>query len=58
MEKVIHCKDVGFDCPGVIRAKTEEEALQLAAKHATEVHGLDEITPEVIQKIKSVIKEE
>ncbi len=31
MAKIIHCKDVGFDCEGVIKAKTEEEALQLAA---------------------------
>lgn len=58
MEKVIHCRDVGFDCPGVIKAKTEQEALALAAKHAKSVHGLSEITPEIIEKIKSVIREE
>lgn len=58
MEKVIHCRDVGFDCNGVIRAKTEEEALQMAAAHAKSVHGLREITPDVVDKIKSVMKEE
>ena len=58
MEKVIRCRDVGFDCDGVIKAKTEEEALQLAAEHARNEHGLQEVTPEVVEKIKSVMTEE
>ena len=57
-EKVIHCRDVGFDCNGVIRAKTEKEALQMAAEHASQVHGVREITPEIEAKIRSVIREE
>jgi predicted small metal-binding protein len=57
MEKVIRCRDVGFDCDGVIKAKTEVEALKLAAEHAKKVHGLKEVTPEVVEKIKSVMKE-
>lgn len=55
--KVIKCRDVGFDCEGVIKAGTVEEALQMAAKHAKEVHGLNDVTPEVVDKIKSVIIE-
>jgi predicted small metal-binding protein len=58
MEKVIHCRDVGFDCDGVIRAKTEEEALKLASEHANSAHGVKEVTPEVVEKIKSVMREE
>lgn len=58
MEKVIHCRDVGFDCPGVIKAKTEAEALTLAAAHAKSVHGVKDITPEIVAKIKSVMREE
>ncbi|WP_020571544.1 DUF1059 domain-containing protein [Neolewinella persica] len=58
MEKVIKCRDVGFDCDGVIRAKTEEEALKLAAAHAKAAHGLEDVTPEVVKKIKSVMTEE
>ena len=58
MEKVIQCRDVGFDCEGVIRAKTEKEALKLAAEHAKAAHGLKEVTPEVVEKIKSVMREE
>ena len=58
MKKVIHCRDVGFDCNGVIKAPTENEALALAAEHAKTVHGVKEITPEIVQKIKSVMREE
>lgn len=57
MEKVIHCREVGFDCDGVIRARTEEEALQMAAQHARQVHHV-EVTPEVVAKVKSVMREE
>lgn len=58
MKKIIHCRDVGFDCPGVIKANSEEEALTLAAEHAKKVHGVKEITPEIIAKIKAVMKED
>jgi len=57
MEKVIRCRDVGFDCDGVIKAKTEEEALKLAAQHAMSVHGVKEITPKIAAKVKSVIRD-
>lgn len=56
--KVIKCSDVGFDCAGVIKADTEAEALKMAAAHAKEAHGLEEVTPEVVAKIKSVMTEE
>ncbi|MFC5538329.1 DUF1059 domain-containing protein [Rhodocytophaga aerolata] len=58
MTKIIHCRDVGFDCDGVIRANTEEEALQMAAEHAKTVHGMERVSPEVVQKLKSIIREE
>lgn len=53
--KEIRCRDVGFDCGAVIHAETEEQALQQAAAHAKAVHGLDEITPEVVAKVRSVM---
>lgn len=58
MEKIIRCRDVGFDCNGVIKAKTEKEALELAAEHARAVHGVNEITPDIVQKIRSVMRDE
>jgi predicted small metal-binding protein len=58
MAKVVHCRDVGFDCDGVVRAETEEEALKQVAAHAKTVHNLDEVTDEIVQKVRSVMRDE
>jgi len=58
MALVVHCRDVGFDCDGVVRAETEEELLQKVAEHAKAEHGLKEVTAEVVKKVKSVIRKE
>ena len=58
MTKVVHCKDVGFDCEGVIRAATEEEVLKLVADHAKEVHSMQEVTPDVVEKVRAVMRDE
>ena len=58
MEKVIHCKDVGFDCEGVVRAKSDQEVMKLAAEHAKSAHGVTELTNEMVEKVKSVIRDE
>jgi len=57
-EKVVRCREVGFDCNGIMRAHTEEELLAKVAQHARTVHHLTEITDEVVKKVKSVIREE
>lgn len=58
MAKVIRCKDVGFDCPGVIRAETEDEALSMVAEHAKSAHGIQQITPEILGKVKGAMHDE
>jgi predicted small metal-binding protein len=58
MAKVLHCRDVGFDCDGVIRAETEEEILQQAAEHAAADHGVNSISPEMAEEIRSKIRDE
>ena len=58
MAKVLHCRDVGFDCDGVIRAETEEEILKKAAEHAQTVHNLKEISQEVVDKVRAAIRDE
>lgn len=58
MTKVVHCRDVGFDCDGVVRAETEEQALQQVAAHAKTVHNLDEVTDEIVEKVRSVMRDE
>ena len=58
MAKTIHCKDVGFDCEGIVQAESEEKVLQMAAEHAKTAHGISELTDEMIEKVKSVIRDE
>ena len=58
MTKVVHCRDVGFDCDGVVRAETEEEALAQVAAHAKTVHGLETVTEEVVEKVREVTRDE
>jgi predicted small metal-binding protein len=58
MAKVLRCSDVGFDCEGVIRAETEEEVLKKAAEHAKSEHNLEEISDEVLEKVRAAIQDE
>lgn len=58
MTLVVNCRDVGFDCEGVVRAESEDDLLQQVAVHAQSVHGLAEVTDEIVAKVKSVIRQE
>jgi predicted small metal-binding protein len=58
MALVVRCKDVGFDCDGVIKAETESELMQQVAEHAKSAHGVEEVTDEIVEKVKSVITNE
>lgn len=54
---VIRCRDVGFDCPGVVRAETHEQVMAQVARHAKDAHGL-EVTPELAAKVAGLVKVE
>ncbi len=58
MTKTIHCRDLGFDCDGVLQAENQEELLTMAAEHAKDAHGIEEVPDEMFEKLKSVIREE
>jgi len=58
MAKVLRCRDVGFECDGVIRAETEEEVLKMAAEHAQSAHNLNELSDEVVEKVRAAIRDE
>jgi len=58
MAKVVHCRDLGFDCDGVVRAETEEEALKQVAAHAKAVHNMETVSEEVIAKVHQVMRDE
>ncbi len=57
MTKSISCTDAGSDCGWSATAETEEELMNKVAEHAKADHKDLEITPEVVAKIKSIIKE-
>lgn len=58
MTKVINCKDLGFDCDAVVRAESTEEALNMVAGHAKQVHDMDTVSPELVDRVKRVMREE
>ena len=58
MAKTVACRDVGFDCDGVVKGETEEATLTAVSQHAKAVHGLDEVTPDIAAKVKSVMRDQ
>jgi len=58
MSKVLRCADVVGSCDFVARGESEQEILQQAAEHARSAHNLNEITPEVADKVRSAIRDE
>ena len=57
MMKTLRCRDAGFDCEREISADSEQEILQQAAVHARRDHNV-EVTPEMAEQIKGLIREE
>jgi len=57
MTKSISCSDAGSDCGWSATAETEEELMSKVTEHAKADHKDLEITPELVAKIKSLIKE-
>jgi predicted small metal-binding protein len=58
MALVVNCRDVGADCDFEACADTEEELFKILAEHAKSGHGMEEIPPELVEKVRAVIREE
>ncbi|MDV2479024.1 MAG: DUF1059 domain-containing protein [bacterium] len=58
MALVVNCRDVGADCDFEARADTEEELFKILAEHAKSGHGMEEIPPELVEKVRAVIRVE
>jgi predicted small metal-binding protein len=50
------CSDTGMTCPFETSADTEEELMGKIARHAKEAHGMDPVSPEMMEKVKKAIK--
>ena len=57
MGKLLECAkvDPSSGCGHVVRGETEEEVLKKAAEHAKE-HGIREVTPELMARVKANIR--
>jgi predicted small metal-binding protein len=58
MPKVLHCNDVVGNCDFVARGESEQDILQQAAEHARTAHQVNEVTPELADKVRSAIRDE
>jgi predicted small metal-binding protein len=58
MPKVLECAkvDPSSGCQHVVRGETEEEVMRNAAEHAKE-HGIRDVTPELMERVKTNIRD-
>jgi predicted small metal-binding protein len=58
MAKILECAkvDPSSGCQHVVRGETEEEVLTKAAEHAKE-HGIRDVTPELMERVKANIRD-
>jgi predicted small metal-binding protein len=59
MGKLIECAkvDPSSGCQHVVRGETAEDVLKKAGEHAKE-HGIREVTPDLMAKVKANIRDE
>ncbi len=51
------CSNIVPECEWRYDAESEEEILESAAAHAREAHGMDEVPPEIVERIRETIVE-
>jgi predicted small metal-binding protein len=57
MEKRIACNDIVPGCTFTATAATDEELLKKVVAHASQEHGVTDVTPELAAKVKSAISD-
>lgn len=59
MGKIVDCGkvDSSTGCSHVVRGETEEELMRNAQEHARE-HGIVEVTPELMERVRANIQDE
>jgi predicted small metal-binding protein len=59
MGKIVDCAkvDPSTGCSHVVRGETEEELMKNAAEHARE-HGIVEVTPQLMDRVRDNIQDE
>ncbi len=57
MAKQFGCGDVVSGCKFTVTADTEQELLRQVAQHAAAAHGITEVSPELLAKVKAATKD-
>jgi predicted small metal-binding protein len=57
MPKSLSCKDVGMNCDWKTQGQTEDEVLKKASEHARTVHKMNQMPPEMQQKVRGAIRD-
>jgi predicted small metal-binding protein len=59
LAKIVDCAkvDPSTGCSHVVRGETEEDLMKNAAEHARE-HGIVEVTPELMKRVRANIQDE
>jgi predicted small metal-binding protein len=55
--KRLACGDIMEGCDAVFEGDSEEEVLAQGAEHAREVHGIEELTPEIAAKVSAAVQD-
>jgi predicted small metal-binding protein len=56
--KAIRCRDIGVDCDFEARGETVDEVLTKCSEHGKSAHGMTELPPELVEKVKGAIRDE
>jgi predicted small metal-binding protein len=57
MTKQIACGDVVSGCSFTAAASDEKELMQKVSSHARDVHGVNEVTPELAARLKAAVRD-
>ncbi len=57
MAKQLACDDLMKGCKFIAKASNEQELLKKVASHAAQAHGVKEISPDLLAKVRSAMKE-
>ncbi len=56
MAKEISCDDLMKGCAFTATAETEDDLLRQVTHHASTVHGVKEVTPQLAAQVKAAIR--
>lgn len=51
------CKDIGMKCKFEVKTQNNDEVMPIIALHAKKSHGMDDIPPDILEKVKKAIKQ-